>query len=142
MQRHDKHWWFLAPVIFALTLWVVLIIRWWPLAMHVARGTPGMIAVVWGDLLLGWKCLLRAGAAFVPTLALWALLPPIRGFEVLVVVAVAVVIEVIAELGTSVLFGVHAALPIQLAATALGYGATTLGVVLLLRSRPKDDAAF
>jgi hypothetical protein len=108
----------------------------------VNHGVPGAIAVVWGDLVLGWKCFLRAAAAYVPTLALWALLPPIRGLEALAVVVAAVVIEIAVEFGAAAFFGVNAALPIQLAATALGYGTMTLGVVLLLWRRPRDDAAF
>jgi hypothetical protein len=127
---------------FGLILWVVLILRWLPLAMHVGHGASGVIAVVGGDLLLGWKCLVRIGAAYVPTVALWPLLPSLRQFEAFAVAGVAVVIEFIAELTTSALFGGNAALPIQLTLTALGYGVTTVGVLLLLWRRPRDGSAF
>src|ERR1700733_13858165 len=132
-SKSSESRWFWIPGIFGALLFVSLILRWLPASVVRADSLYGLIPVVAGDLVLAWKSFLRCGVAYIVTAIALDYLPPIRWSYALAIVAGALVMEVLAELAASALFGVHAATWLQLTATAIAYAFTLVVSIIVIQ---------
>jgi hypothetical protein len=114
-----------------------LLLRWLPASLNGIQEPFGMGRIVAGDLILAWKSCLRCAVAYVLTAVAFDWLMPIRWRTVLAIAAAAVLGEIVAELVTSILFGSHAGIAIQLIASAIAYSLTlTVSIQILQRRLP------
>jgi hypothetical protein len=109
---------------FGALLFAGLFLRWLPVAIVRAETPYGLGQVVVGDLKLAWYSFLRCAVAYVVTAIALDYLPPIRWRYAFAIAATALVMEILAEIVTADLLGVHAGTWVQLIATAIAYSIT------------------
>lgn len=125
--------WFWIPSIFGALLFVSLILRWLPAAIVRADTPYGLGHVVVGDLRLAWYSFLRCAVAYIVTAIALDYLPPIRWRYAFAIAATALVMEILAEIVASALFGVHAGTWAQLIATAIAYSFTVVVSIMVIQ---------
>lgn len=91
--------------------------------------------MVAGDFVLAWKSFLRCAVAYLVTAIALDHLPPIQWRCALVIAAIAVGMEVLAEIVAAVLFGVHAGTWVQLIATGIAYSLTLVASIMVMQKR-------
>jgi hypothetical protein len=141
MQRASESRWFWIPGIFAALLYAALILRWMPAAFSKAHEPLGVGSVIAGSLILAWKSFLRCAVAYVLTALALDWLPPIRRGSALLISAAAVIVEILAEIITGQIAGVHAGVTIQLIATAAAYCVVLVGSISIIRRRTRSRCA-
>jgi hypothetical protein len=103
-----------------------------PAAVARAHDAFGVGQVIGGDLMLAWKSFLRCAVAYGVTAVAIDFLPPIRWTNAFAITATALVIEVLAELAATAVWGVNVSTGVQLAVSAVAYSATvtiSIGVI-------------
>jgi hypothetical protein len=141
MQRSSESRWFWIPGIFAVLLYVALIIRWMPAAFSKAHQPFGVGSVIVGNLILGWKSFLRCAVAYVLTALALDWLPPISWKTALLISVAAVIGETLAEIITGQIVGVDAGVTIQLIVTAAMYCGVLVGSISIVRYRTRSQWA-
>ena len=142
MTQVSKSRWLFVPLWFGCFLFTALLIRWWPLAAARAHDAFGVGTVIAGDIVLAWKSIVRGFAVLVLTLIAWSQLPPLRKHEIVIIAALAVGAELVAEVTAAALIGVDASLWYQLLATCVAYSVVGAASVFLLRRRAQAGMAL
>ena len=125
--------WFWIPGLFGALLFLSSLLWWLPAAIVRAGKPYGLGHVVVGDLRLAWYSLLRCAVAYVVTAIALDYLPPIRWRHAFVIAGAALVIEILAEIVTSAIFGAHANFWAPLIATAIAYSVTAAIIITVIQ---------
>lgn len=120
-QQSDEQRWFVVPMMFGVMLFIALNFRWLP-EMFVRLNAPaGLFAVILGSAMLAWKIFLRVLIGYAVTLFSFDWLPPIRRTHAIVIASIAVLGEIIAEIGVSKVIGPDVGILGQLTASMVSF---------------------